>query len=671
MTDYLKNEPNQSLIMHLGPFVVDKKWVYNCYLIPVSDYFVLIDMTPLHVYDLLKVSLEKQINIRHIKYIVMHHFTVSTLHALIQFIEDGFRGVVITNQDYKKQMIHSGIEIQIEAIEDLKYRLNIGTQDYLQFYPMSFMPFPHMFMTFSSVDLTFFSSMLCSSYFEDSLTKMDIIKKQVFQFHLENMPSSQYIKPMLDLIRSTKHKQVFPLFGHRLKPEFKDSVMDYLYKHDFYNSNQFSSKYKALDDIHIEELIQQVLNHLSKYYSAYEIKNVFIGSPYHLEHDSLALKKSTLEGYKLYHGFFEHIYAKKGLLWLSMIEPIIHKFVETYQFDMPTIFRSLVVQMNKEKEILEQKRSELETSYQQLTTEMNHIKESALRCPFTQLYFQNVLSEMLKSYLIKTREKPFGMLLIQLDQLIDINKRYGKETGNESIRNVAYLINDLLSPGQQLFKQYGPGLILFDQETDEKNMKKQIQKIKNIINDSSLFIEKVSVSISYVYEKEIEKELAVDLQINAHYDLLEKRMILLKNKDLKDIKDETSEKTVLSEGKILLVDEDEMNRNMLFRLFKRINYEVVLASNVEQALKCLELYPINIIISEINLSKIDGFQLKQMLNENMTYQSIPFIMVSHNKTLENIKRGNALDVDLMMEKPIVPEELIGHIKRYRERWMRR
>ena len=54
------------------------------------------------------------------------------------------------------------------------------------------------------------------------------------------------------------------------------------------------------------------------------------------------------------------------------------------------------------------------------------------------------------------------------------------------------------------------------------------------------------------------------------------------------------------------------------------------------------------------------------MNESKMFSKIPFIMVSHNKTVDNIRRGNLLDVDLIIEKPIVPEELIGHVKRMKE-----
>jgi DNA-binding response OmpR family regulator len=54
------------------------------------------------------------------------------------------------------------------------------------------------------------------------------------------------------------------------------------------------------------------------------------------------------------------------------------------------------------------------------------------------------------------------------------------------------------------------------------------------------------------------------------------------------------------------------------------------------------------------------------MNESI-YRNMPFIMVSHNKTVENIKRGNTLGVDYILEKPIIMDEIIGIVKRFKER----
>ncbi len=666
----LEESKTQSII-HLGPFIIDEKWAYNSYLLPVNDVFVLFDITPLHKYDIFKLAVEKYTSIKQIKWLILQHIHLSTLNVLIELVDDGFKGTIITNKSFSDQIKEAHLNVHIVEIETINYRLNLGKNDYLQFHVMSFLPFAHMFMTYVSSTHSFMTSTLLSSYYIKPILEINDLCKQTFQFHFENMPNSTYIKPMLDVIMQTKHQAIYPLFGHVLTYEYKDIVLDYMYKNEFYNSNLYSSRYKSLDDIHINELLNHTINHLNKYFSKTEIIDVFLGSPFHLQHDPLKMKKSTLEGYKLYHNFFELIYAKKGLLWLSILEPIIHRYTETYKIEKPSIFQSLIMQINQEKESIEKQRNELESGYQQLQTQLEIVKENALRCPFTQLYYQNVLSEMIKETMNIHENHSFGVLLITLDQLIDFNKRYGKETGNESIRHMTYTISEIIHPNQQLFKQYGPGIYLFDQSITPDELKKLSQLIKNAISDSNIFIEKASVSITSMHASEIDQQLTDLLQINQIYDSLEKKMILLKDKKTTDMKEDAMSKSLLSEGKILLVDEDEMSKNMLFRIFKRLHYEVILASSVEQALELIQIYPIDLIISEINLSKIDGFQLKQMLNEDDRFKDIPFFMVSHNKTLENIKRGNALDVDLIIQKPIIAEELIGHIKRYRERWYKR
>lgn len=149
--------------------------------------------------------------------------------------------------------------------------------------------------------------------------------------------------------------------------------------------------------------------------------------------------------------------------------------------------------------------------------------------------------------------------------------------------------------------------------------------------------------------------------------LLDKRMRQAYKSGNAMIIDSEAKLDIENEGVVLLIDEDEISRNMLQRIFKRINLEVIFAKDVEDALQIIINTPIDFIISEINLSKMDGFALKRQLNETKEYRQIPFIMVSHSKTVENIRRGNLLDVDVILEKPIIPEELLGFIKRIRER----
>jgi response regulator RpfG family c-di-GMP phosphodiesterase len=62
--------------------------------------------------------------------------------------------------------------------------------------------------------------------------------------------------------------------------------------------------------------------------------------------------------------------------------------------------------------------------------------------------------------------------------------------------------------------------------------------------------------------------------------------------------------------------------------------------------------------------------LKQRINTEKTFEKIPFIITSHHKNIDVVMRANLLGIDLILQKPIIPEELIGHIKRIRDKRVR-
>ena len=80
-------------------------------------------------------------------------------------------------------------------------------------------------------------------------------------------------------------------------------------------------------------------------------------------------------------------------------------------------------------------------------------------------------------------------------------------------------------------------------------------------------------------------------------------------------------------------------------------------------MKVIEQKTIDLIISEINLSKLDGFSLKKSLNKQMKYSKIPFIFISHMKNEALIERANLLHVNYFIKKPFYMVELLGLIRR--------
>ncbi|PKK97496.1 MAG: hypothetical protein CVV58_00990 [Tenericutes bacterium HGW-Tenericutes-3] len=657
----------------LGSFIIDEERTYNSYFVKANKLNILVDIPPFQVFDQFISKSNSYSNISDMTHLVIQYVTVDNLTTLRKLVELGFKGIILTCKYYGKQLSTLNLDIQIEYIRDIKYKLVSENQIVFKFIPMVFLPDPEMFMTYMPSKQTLFSSTLYSSFRDmDEYPSLDNFKKAIFAFHKEMMPSSLYLQPPLKIISKLNIEVIYPVMGYFVSRQVFAAINEYVQRLDFYNNYQvYTYDDEGQKKVNYREIINHMINHLQKYFSKIEILNTFVGTPFALQAEPLALNKSALDDYRLWHGFFEHIYVEKGISWIAILEPVVNRYFDNYDLAKPNVYLSKFIEMTLKSDSLDQKTTELEDRIARLTAEIEETKDQFMRCSITHLYNQDFFKSLLTLELNEevAEDHTKGFVLVNLDQLNDINRKFGNETGDESIRNMSYLLEQIKDPQSLLFKQDGPGVLIYLQDTDFKHIQKVALDARNEINESDLFIEKVSASVSTVDLSEINRELPVNEQVKEIFTLLEKRMLLAKNKGTSLIIDKEYKLPTASEGSILLVDEDETNLNMLNRIFQRNNFEVKIARGVEEAIEIIDKTPIDIIISEINLSKIDGFTLKKTLNESKDFQKIPFIMVSHNKTLENIKRGNSLSVNLILEKPIVPDELIGHVLRYKD-WMR-
>lgn len=115
--------------------------------------------------------------------------------------------------------------------------------------------------------------------------------------------------------------------------------------------------------------------------------------------------------------------------------------------------------------------------------------------------------------------------------------------------------------------------------------------------------------------------------------------------------------------KILIVDEAEHNK-MMKRLLKKHGYEVIESTDGEDALGKANTEDPDMIITEIDISGIDGFELvKRVILQNPLKADIPVIFLTHR----------AEDVDIFMSflhgascynvKPINPDKIVGWVKK--------
>jgi len=107
---------------------------------------------------------------------------------------------------------------------------------------------------------------------------------------------------------------------------------------------------------------------------------------------------------------------------------------------------------------------------------------------------------------------------------------------------------------------------------------------------------------------------------------------------------------------ILSVDDDEFNQELasaVFDEYERIN--VILANNGEEALKLLETEAIDLILLDLMMPKMNGFETLKYLKSNAEYRDIPVVVVTSKE--EEKRKTYQLGADDFISKPFNPEEL--------------
>lgn len=112
--------------------------------------------------------------------------------------------------------------------------------------------------------------------------------------------------------------------------------------------------------------------------------------------------------------------------------------------------------------------------------------------------------------------------------------------------------------------------------------------------------------------------------------------------------------------KVLIVESEKRLNNVINRYLKNEGYGVDSAFDGEEALDYLEVGSYDAIITDMRISKINGYQLVKNMRDNNI--NTPVLMLSARDSLEDKVRGLNIGADDVIVKPFEFEELIARIR---------
>jgi CheY-like chemotaxis protein/MinD-like ATPase involved in chromosome partitioning or flagellar assembly len=114
--------------------------------------------------------------------------------------------------------------------------------------------------------------------------------------------------------------------------------------------------------------------------------------------------------------------------------------------------------------------------------------------------------------------------------------------------------------------------------------------------------------------------------------------------------------------KILIVDDDLETLRLVGLILERGGYQIAAASNGQQALTLAHSETPNLIILDVMMPDMDGYQVMKNIRQDNSISTIPVLMFTAKAGIEDKITGYETGVDDYLTKPIHPAELMAHVK---------
>ncbi len=114
---------------------------------------------------------------------------------------------------------------------------------------------------------------------------------------------------------------------------------------------------------------------------------------------------------------------------------------------------------------------------------------------------------------------------------------------------------------------------------------------------------------------------------------------------------------------ILIVDDSKTVRNLVAFIMKKEGFKVTIAEDGLDGLeKLYSASEIDLIVSDVNMPRMDGLTFIRTVREQAAYKDIPIVVLSTEGQDKDIQTGLTVGANLYMVKPAQPEKLVRNVK---------
>ena len=321
------------------------------------------------------------------------------------------------------------------------------------------------------------------------------------------------------------------------------------------------------------------------------------------------------------------------------------------------------LQWQLERSSMEKMQAEAEEKLQE-TTESYRAKlyHDVLTGTYNRRYYEDIASRIVG---------PAGIALMDVDDFKICNDTYGHYAGDMALKTVANAIQSCIRKSDLLIRYGGDEFLLVLPGIPSDILQAKLEQIRAAVQQAavpgyshfrlSLSIGGTMQAITDPMENAVRRADRLMYQAKCRKNAV---MVEVPGHDMAAL-----EKLLQNKPQILLVDDSAMNRMMLTEIL-RDSYHVLEAENGRECMEKLQAEAGNIalVLLDINMPVMDGFEVLKAMNANHTIEDIPVIMISSEDSDATIRRSYELGASDYVNRPfdarIVYRRVTNTIKLY-------
>ena len=317
-------------------------------------------------------------------------------------------------------------------------------------------------------------------------------------------------------------------------------------------------------------------------------------------------------------------------------------------------------------QLIKNQKVQLDETTEQRAAHDQKLKEELYKDPLTGAYNRRYYEEVIRKSI-----GPAGIALMDVDDFKICNDTYGHHAGDVALKTVASAIQSCIRSSDLLIRYGGDEFLLVLPGIPGDILQTKLEQISDAVRNAavpgyshfrlSLSIGGTMQSLTDPVEGIVRRADWLMYQAKCRKNAV---MVEVPGHSLAAL-----EKLLQNKSQILLVDDSAMNRMILKEILGG-DYRILEAENGQECLEKLQTEAENIalVLLDINMPVMDGFEVLKAMNANHTIEDIPVIMISSDDSDAAIRRSYELGANDYVNRPfdarIVYRRVTNTIKLY-------